>query len=140
MDNTSTESLLFFLQMYFVTRLKLVFTTTTTTTTILWPSGFFPELPGLAGTRKVKPGRQNQSGFTGATDSEWQWHEMGYMQIYSSPQTDNHATIPSLSFLQTRCPSCRPTNSVKALKAFTRNLLKCNSDFTKKSCPTATLK
>ena len=32
---------------------------------------------------------------------------------------DNHANIPPLSFLQAGCPSCRPTNSVKALKAFT---------------------
>jgi len=33
------------------------------------------------------------------------------------PLTDNHASIPPLSFLQAGCPSCRPTNSVKALKA-----------------------
>jgi len=32
---------------------------------------------------------------------------------------DNHANIPKLSFLQAGCPSCRPTNSVKALKAKT---------------------
>ena len=32
-------------------------------------------------------------------------------------QTDDHASIPPLSFLQAGCPSCRPTNSVKALKA-----------------------
>ena len=31
-------------------------------------------------------------------------------------QTDNHTSIPPLSFLQAGCPSCRPTNSVKALK------------------------
>jgi len=37
------------------------------------------------------------------------------MQICTSPQTDNHASAPSLSFLQASCPSCRPTNSVKAL-------------------------
>jgi len=30
---------------------------------------------------------------------------------------DNHANIPPLSFLQAQCPSCRQTNSVKALKA-----------------------
>jgi len=30
---------------------------------------------------------------------------------------DNHANIPPLSFLQAECPSCRPTNSIKALKA-----------------------
>ena len=31
---------------------------------------------------------------------------------------DNHANIPPLSFLQAECPSCHPTNSVKALKAY----------------------
>jgi len=34
-------------------------------------------------TRKVK-----QSGFTGARDSEWQWHQLGHMQICTSPQTE----------------------------------------------------
>jgi len=37
--------------------------------------------------------------------------------ICTSLQTDNHASTSPLSFLQTRCPSCRPTNSIKALKA-----------------------
>jgi len=39
------------------------------------------------------------------------------MQVCNSLQTDNHASTPPLSFLQTGCPSCHPTNSVKALKA-----------------------
>ena len=39
------------------------------------------------------------------------------MQVCTSLQTDNHASTPPLCFLQARCPSCRPTNSVKALKA-----------------------
>ena len=56
--------------------------------------------------------------FTGARDSELQWHQLGHMQACTSPQTDNHASTPPLSFLQAGCPSCRPTNSVKALKAF----------------------
>ena len=43
--------------------------------------------PGWAGARKVKPGRLNQSGFTGARDSEWQWHLLGYMQVCTSSQT-----------------------------------------------------
>jgi len=30
-----------------------------------------------------------------------------------------HPSTPPLGFLQTRCPSCHPTNSVKALKAHT---------------------
>jgi len=52
--------------------------------------------------------------FTEARDSEWQWHLLGYMQVCTSLQTDNHASTPPLSFLQARCPSCRLTNSVKA--------------------------
>jgi len=39
------------------------------------------------------------------------------MQVCTSLQTDNHASTPPLCFLQAGCPSCRPTNSVKALKA-----------------------
>ena len=35
----------------------------------------------------------------------------------SSRQISYHASTPPLSFLQTGCPFCHPTNSVKALKA-----------------------
>jgi len=53
--------------------------------------------------------------FTEARDSEWQWHLLVRMQVCTSLQTDNHANTSPLSFLQAGCPSCRPTNSVKAL-------------------------
>jgi len=72
-----------------------------------------PGLPGWAGTRKVKTSLD----FTEARDSEWQWYQQGHMQVCISLQTDNHASTQPLSFLQAGCPSCRPTNSVKALKA-----------------------
>jgi len=56
--------------------------------------------------------------FTEARDSEWQWHQLGHMQVCTSLQVDNHASTPPLRILQAVCPSCRPTNSVKdALKA-----------------------
>jgi len=55
--------------------------------------------------------------FTEARESEWQWHQLGHMQVCTLQQTDNHASTSPLSFLQARCLSCRPTNSVKALKA-----------------------
>jgi len=58
--------------------------------------------------------------FTEARDSEWQWNPLGHMQVCISLQTDNHTSTPPLSFLQAGCPSCRPTNSVKALKASTQ--------------------
>jgi len=77
-------------------------------------NGRFLGLPRWAGTRKVKP----HLNFTEARDSEWQWHQLGHMQVCISLQTDNHASTPPLKFfLQAGCPSCRPTNSVKALKA-----------------------
>jgi len=38
------------------------------------------------------------------------------MQVCTSLQTDNHARTPPL-ILQAGCPSCCPTNSVKAVKA-----------------------
>jgi len=40
------------------------------------------------------------------------------MQVCTLLQTDNHASTPPLSFLQAGCPSCHPTNSVKALKDY----------------------
>ena len=55
--------------------------------------------------------------FTEARDSEWQWHQLGHMQVCNLLQTDSCASTPSLSFLETGCPSCRPTNSIKTLKA-----------------------
>jgi len=30
----------------------------------------------------------------------WQWHQLGYMQVCTSLQTDNRANTPPLSFLQ----------------------------------------
>jgi len=51
----------------------------------------------------------------------WQWHQLGHMQtIYTSLQTDNHTNTSSLEFLQAGCSSCRPTNSVRALKAINK--------------------
>jgi len=34
--------------------------------------------------------------FTEARDSEWQWHQLGHMQVSTSLQTDNHASTPPL--------------------------------------------
>jgi len=56
--------------------------------------------------------------FTEARDSEWQWRQLGHMQVCTLLQSDNHASTPPLSFLQAGCPSCCPTNSVKALRTF----------------------
>jgi len=31
-------------------------------------------------------------------DSQWQWHQLGHMQMCSSPQADNYASTPPVSF------------------------------------------
>jgi len=70
----------------------------------------------LSGTTQVswyQKGKTNLD-FTEATDSEWQWHQLGCVQVCTSLQTNNHAITPPLSFLQAGCPSCHPTNSVKS--------------------------
>ena len=68
-----------------------------------------PRLPRWAGTRKVKLIwillKQETVSVIGIS-----W------AICTLLQTDNHASTPSLSFLQAGCPSCRPTNSIRALK------------------------
>ena len=36
--------------------------------------------------------------FTEARDNGWQWHQLGYMEVCISLQTDNQASTPLLSF------------------------------------------
>ena len=73
-------------------------------------------LSGTTRMSRYQKGKTNLS-FTEARDSEWQWHQVGHMQVCTSLQTDNHASTPPLSFLPAGCLSYRPTNSVKSLKA-----------------------
>jgi len=46
--------------------------------------------------------------FTEARDSEWQWHQLGHMQVCTSLQTNNHASTPLLSFFTGRMPFLPP--------------------------------
>jgi len=74
----------------------------------------------FSGTTQVSRYQRGKTSldFTEASDSEWQWHQLGRMQV--SPRS-RQITMPAPHhsvFLQAGCPSCRPTNSVKALKAF----------------------
>jgi len=56
----------------------------------------FPGLPGWAGTR----------------DSEWQWHQLGRMQVCTLLQIDNHASTPPYSFYRPDAlPADQPTAS-----------------------------
>ena len=46
--------------------------------------------------------------FTEARDSEWQWHQLGHMQVCISLQPDNHTSTPLLSFFTGRMPFLPP--------------------------------
>jgi len=76
----------------------------------------------LSGTTQVSQYQKGKTNldFTEARDSGWQWHQLGYnasLHLAQDRQPHQHPTT-HLCFLQAGCPSCRPTNSVKALKAF----------------------
>ena len=71
---------------------------------------FTGPLSGTTWVSRYQKGKTNLD-FTEATDSEWQRHQLGHMQICTSLQTNNHASTPPLSFLQAGCPYCRPTVS-----------------------------
>ena len=51
--------------------------------------------------------------FTEARDSEWQWHQLGHMQVCTLLQTDNHASTPPLCFFYRpdALPVAQPTAS-----------------------------
>ena len=68
----------------------------------------------LSGTTQVSRYHKDKTNldFTGARDSEWQWHQLGYMQVCTSLQTDNHASTPPHSFYRPDAlPATQPTAS-----------------------------
>jgi len=64
----------------------------------------------FSGTTRVSRYKKSKTNldFTEARDSEWQWHQLGHMQVYTSLQTDNHASTPPLKFFTGRMPFLPP--------------------------------
>ena len=97
-------------------------------TLIALPAATLPIHPGLkqapnyAGLHTQRLGYdthtcvKNNLDFTEARDSEWQWYQLGHMQLCTSLQTDKHASTPPLTFLQAGCPSCHPTENKLQVK------------------------
>ena len=96
--------------------LAIVTRMTLTQVIFLYTRPFNGHFCGTTRVSRHQKGKTNLD-FTEARDSEWQWHHLGHMQVCTSLQRDNHVSTPLLSFLEAGCPSCCPTNSVKALKA-----------------------
>jgi len=87
--------------------MKLHHTTTTTTTTSI--SRLFSTKTWVSRHQKGKP-------FWILLEQEmmgWQWHQLDHMQIVCiSLQTDNHASISALGFLQAVAPSHHLTSNL----------------------------
>jgi len=49
--------------------------------------------------------------FTEVRDSEWQWYQLGHMQVCTSLQTDNHTSTPTTQFVYRpdALPATQPT-------------------------------
>ena len=91
----------------------------------LQKSGYFPLehthpfngfLSGTTRVSRYQKGKTNLD-FTEATGNEWQWHQLGHMQVCTSLQTDNHASTPPLSFFTDRMPFLSPNQQRQRLKA-----------------------
>ena len=73
-------------------------------------------LSGTTRESQYQKGKTNLD-FTEARDSEWQWHQLGYMQVCTSLQTDNQAST-ALSFYR---PGALPAAQPTALKHWRQN-------------------
>ena len=82
----------------------------------------------FSGTTRVsryQKGKTNLD-FTEARDSQWQWHQLGHIQVCISLQTDNHASTPPLSFFTDRMPFLPPNQQRQSTEG-TEYLLKMNA-------------
>jgi len=88
-------------------------------------------LSGTTQASRYQKGKTDQD-FTEARDGEWQWHQKQEMvsgsgiswAICKSASHSREITMPAPHhsvFLQAGCPSCCPTNSIKALKVLVKH-------------------
>jgi len=75
----------------------------------------------LSGTTRVsryQKGKTNLD-FTKARDREWQWHQLGHMQVCTSLQIDNHASTPPLVFFTGWMPFLLPNQQCQSTEGTT---------------------
>jgi len=64
----------------------------------------------FSGTTQVSQYQKGKTNldFTEARVSEWQWHQLGHMQVCTLLQPDNHASNPPLLFFTGQMPFLPP--------------------------------
>jgi len=75
---------------------------------------------GTTQVSRYKKGKTNLN-FTEARDSEWQWLQLGHVQVCTSLQTDNHASTPPLSFFTGRMPFLPPNQQRQSTEGITHS-------------------
>jgi len=80
---------------------------------------------GTTQVSRYQKGKTNLD-FTEATDSEWQWHQLGHMQVCTSLQSDNHASTPPLSFFTGRMPFLPPNQQRQSTEGSFSQLMSVN--------------
>jgi len=68
---------------------------------------------GTAQVGRYKKGKTNLD-FTEAGDSEWQWHQLGHMQVCTSLQTDDHASTSTTQFFAGQMPFLPPNQQCQS--------------------------
>ena len=85
--------------------------TSTSISDELWPwhntDPFNGPFSGTTRVGRYQKGKTNLD-FAEARDSEWQWHQLGHMQVCTSLQTNNHASTSPLNFFTGRMPFLPP--------------------------------
>jgi len=92
---------------------------THTRTHIFWPSGLCSGLTGAASARTYLD-------FTEARDSEWQRHQLGHMQIYTSPR---QITMPTShhSVFTGWMPFLLPNQQHQSIEGNHNKITRCNA-------------
>ena len=58
---------------------------------------------------------------------EWQWNQLGRMQVCTSLQTDNHASTPLLSFFTDRMPFLPPNQQRQSTEGKAVSIKHCDN-------------
>ena len=85
---------------------------------------------GTTQVSRYQKGKTNLD-FTEARDCEWQWHQLGHVQICTSFQTNNHASTPPLSFFTGWMPFLPPNQQCQSTEGIllTKDICSLKSDF-----------
>ena len=104
---------------HYITSIKQTDQMIHTKITIMYTQPFnSPLSAAMCGTTQVSQYQKSKTNldFIEARDSEWQWHQLGHMQVCTSLQTGNHASTPQLSFFTGRMPFLQPNQQHQSTK------------------------